>query len=112
MNYPRSKLRGICSKTILIGWSACRQTPPLGTPIRIAASCGVLDPLMNKDRSGLVAALALLARDRGEFSLMFQFLIAPMIDDRTCVLANPHPYTWEFICTREANRFGWNSLLG
>jgi len=61
---------------------------------------------------GLAAALALLARDRGEFSLMFQFLIAPMIDDRTCTLAEPHPYTGEFIWTREANRFGWISLLG
>ncbi|MBI1257900.1 MAG: alpha/beta fold hydrolase [Chloroflexi bacterium] len=61
---------------------------------------------------GLSAALALLARDRGEFSLMFQFLIAPMIDDRTVNLANPHPYTGEFIWTAEANRFGWTSLLG
>jgi acetyl esterase/lipase len=61
---------------------------------------------------GLAAALALLARDRGEFPLLFQFLIAPMIDDRTCTLVEPHPYTGEFIWTREANRFGWTSLLG
>lgn len=61
---------------------------------------------------GLAAALALLARDRGEFPLMFQLLIAPMLDDRTCVLESPHPYTGEFIWTREANRFGWESLLG
>lgn len=61
---------------------------------------------------GLAAALALMARDRGEFHLMFQLLIAPMIDDRTCTLAKPHPYTGEFIWTREANRFGWTSLLG
>ncbi len=61
---------------------------------------------------GLSAALALMARDRGEFPLMFQFLIAPMIDDRTVNLANPHPYTGEFIWTPEANRFGWTSLLG
>jgi len=61
---------------------------------------------------GLSAALALLTRDRGEFHLMFQFLIAPMIDDRTCTLAQPHPYTGEFIWTRDANRFGWTSLLG
>ncbi len=61
---------------------------------------------------GLAAALALLARDRGEVSLMFQFLIAPMIDDRTCMLAEPHPYTGEFIWTREANHFGWTSYLG
>lgn len=61
---------------------------------------------------GLAAALALLARDRGEFSLMFQFLVAPMLDDRTCAADNPHPYTGEFIWTREANRFGWTCLLG
>ncbi len=61
---------------------------------------------------GLAAALALLARDRGEVSLIFQCLLAPMIDDRTAVLANPHSYTGEFIWTKEANRFGWTSLLG
>lgn len=61
---------------------------------------------------GLAAALALLARDRGEIPLMFQILLAPMLDDRTCTLAKPHPYTGEFIWTPEANRFGWTSLLG
>ncbi|GCF06812.1 alpha/beta hydrolase [Dictyobacter arantiisoli] len=61
---------------------------------------------------GLAAALALLTRDCGEVSLAFQFLLAPMLDDRTCALAKPHPYTGEFIWTPEANRFGWTSLLG
>jgi acetyl esterase/lipase len=61
---------------------------------------------------GLAAGLALLARDRGEIPLAFQLLVAPMIDDRTCVLADPHPYTGEFIWTHQANRFGWTSLLG
>ena len=61
---------------------------------------------------GLSAALALLARDRAEVRLMFQFLIAPMLDDCTCTLATPHPYTGEFIWTPQANRFGWTSLLG
>jgi acetyl esterase/lipase len=61
---------------------------------------------------GLTAALALLTRDRGEVPLVFQFLLAPMLDDRTCTLAKPHPYTGEFIWTRESNRFGWTSLLG
>jgi Esterase/lipase len=61
---------------------------------------------------GLAAALALLTRDRGEVPLAFQFLLAPMLDDRTCTLAKPHPYTGEFIWTPEANRFGWTSLLG
>lgn len=61
---------------------------------------------------GLAAALALLARDRGEVPLVFQILLAPMLDDRTCTLTKPHPYTGEFIWTPEANRFGWTSLLG
>ncbi|HTI14508.1 MAG TPA: alpha/beta hydrolase [Dictyobacter sp.] len=61
---------------------------------------------------GLTAALALLTRDRGDFSLAFQFLLAPMLDDRTCTLTKPHPYTGEFIWTPETNRFGWTSLLG
>jgi acetyl esterase/lipase len=61
---------------------------------------------------GLAAGLALLTRDRGEVPLIFQLLLCPMLDDRTAALAEPHPYTGEFIWTAEANRFGWTSLLG
>lgn len=60
---------------------------------------------------GLAAALALLARDRGEHRLAFQHLIYPMIDDRTCVRA-PHPVAGEFIWDAAKNHFGWASLLG
>jgi triacylglycerol lipase len=60
---------------------------------------------------GLAAALALLVRDRGEYALAFQMLTYPMLDDRTCS-ANPHPYSGEFLWTRQNNRFGWTSLLG
>lgn len=60
---------------------------------------------------GLAAALALLARDRGQLRLQFQALIYPMLDDRTCV-ADPHPYTGEFVWTAQSNSFGWTSLLG
>ncbi|WP_157218892.1 alpha/beta hydrolase [Flavisphingomonas formosensis] len=60
---------------------------------------------------GLAAALALLARDRGEVPLIFQRLIYPMIDDRTCV-RDAHPYVGEFIWTPASNRFGWHALLG
>lgn len=55
---------------------------------------------------GLAAALALLARDRGEHRLAFQHLIYPMLDDRTCVTDDPHPFTGEFIWTAASNRFG------
>jgi triacylglycerol lipase len=61
---------------------------------------------------GLAAALALLARDRGEHKIAFQHLIYPMIDDRTCVTDAPHPYAGEFVWTPASNHFGWTSLLG
>lgn len=61
---------------------------------------------------GLAAALTLLARDRGEYKLAFQHLIYPMLDDRTCVTAEPNPVAGEFIWTPHNNAFGWSSLLG
>ncbi|MBL8545399.1 MAG: alpha/beta hydrolase [Hyphomonadaceae bacterium] len=61
---------------------------------------------------GLAAALALLARDRGDYKLAFQHLIYPMLDDRTCVAAEPNPVAGEFIWTPHNNAFGWSSLLG
>lgn len=61
---------------------------------------------------GLAAALALLARDRSTYSPAFQHLVCPMLDDRTCVCENPHPFTGEFVWTAGNNHFGWSSLLG
>ena len=61
---------------------------------------------------GLAAALALLARDRGEHALAFQHLIYPMLDDRTVTHPDPHPYTGEFIWDAHNNHFGWAALLG
>jgi acetyl esterase/lipase len=61
---------------------------------------------------GLAAALALLARDRGEYRLSFQHLFYPMLDDRTCVDASPSPFLGEFLWTRVNNAFGWSALLG
>ena len=61
---------------------------------------------------GLAAALALLARDRGAYKLTFQHLIYPMLDDRTCVAAEPNPVAGEFIWTPHNNHFGWSALLG
>ena len=60
---------------------------------------------------GLAAALALLARDRGEVDICFQQLIYPMLDDRNITPASHyvhHPKTWN----RKANIIGWSSLLG
>lgn len=61
---------------------------------------------------GLAAALALLARDRGEVRPVLQLLTYPMLDDRTARNENPHPYTGEFLWTAASNGFGWASLLG
>lgn len=61
---------------------------------------------------GLAAALAVMARDKGEFPIAFQHLIYPMLDDRTCTKVQPHPYCGEFIWTPDQNRFGWSAYLG
>lgn len=61
---------------------------------------------------GLAAALALLVRDRKEYSIIFQHLIHPMLDDRTCIKTDPNPFLGEFIWTPHNNHFGWSSLLG
>jgi triacylglycerol lipase len=60
---------------------------------------------------GHAAALAILARDRGEIPICLQLLDSPMLDDRTAS-AEPHPFCGEFIWTHESNRFGWQALLG
>ncbi len=60
---------------------------------------------------GLAAALALLARDRGEVNIAFQQLIYPMLDDRNITHAShyvQHPKVWN----RAANIAGWSALLG
>jgi triacylglycerol lipase len=61
---------------------------------------------------GHAAALALLARDRGEYAICFQMLDCPMLDDRTGSTHDPHPYCGEFVWTPEKNRYGWRALLG
>ncbi len=80
-----------------------------------AASLGVdrkrIAVLGESAGGGLAAALALLARDRGEVSIVHQHLIYPMIDDRTCV-AKTHGFAGEFVWTANSNLFGWSSLLG
>ncbi|KAL3444236.1 alpha/beta hydrolase fold-domain-containing protein [Aspergillus insuetus] len=61
---------------------------------------------------GLAAAVALLARDRGEIPhpLAKQILIQPMLDDRGSSTASPVPQcvTW----TWDDNVAGWTALLG
>jgi acetyl esterase/lipase len=59
---------------------------------------------------GLAAALALLARDRGEVPLAFQLLECPMIDDRQATSSSRLDRLP--IWSREANQVGWRSYLG
>jgi acetyl esterase/lipase len=59
---------------------------------------------------GLAAALALLARDRGEMSLGFQLLEAPMLDDRQCTPSSNLEDLVVF--SKHANEFCWRSYLG
>lgn len=61
---------------------------------------------------GHAAALAIAARDRGEFPICLQVLIYPMLDDRTGSTNRVPPYVGHFIWTEQSNRFGWSSLLG
>ncbi len=61
---------------------------------------------------GLAAAVAILARDRGEVPIIFQHLLCPMLDDRTANELDPHPFVGQFVWTRENNRFGWTAFLG
>jgi acetyl esterase/lipase len=61
---------------------------------------------------GFAAGAALYARDRQGPKFAFQHLIYPMIDDRTAVRKDLHPYVGEFVWTQANNYFGWLSLLG
>jgi acetyl esterase/lipase len=60
---------------------------------------------------GLAAGTALLARDRGEVPLCFQYLVYPMIDDRDAT-ASTHEITTTRAWNRHSNQIGWRSYLG
>lgn len=59
---------------------------------------------------GLCAALALMARDRGEVPVQFQLLDCPMLDDRQITASSQ--LDGLMIWSRESNTFGWKSYLG
>src|ERR1700761_9335902 len=58
---------------------------------------------------GLAAALALLARDRGEVKPAFQVLVYPMLDDRSSAAADKSGYR---LWNTRSNHFGWEAYLG
>ena len=59
---------------------------------------------------GLAAALALLARDRGEVPVAFQLLDSPMLDDRQVTPSSRQDGlpVW----SSQSNTFGWQAYLG
>lgn len=59
---------------------------------------------------GLCAALALLARDRGEVEVQFQLLDSPMIDDRQITPSSRLDDL--FVWSRSSNEFAWRAYLG
>jgi len=59
---------------------------------------------------GLAAALALLARDRGEPPVAFQLLDSAMLDDRQITLSSQQDGSR--LWNRNSNSFGWRSYLG
>jgi acetyl esterase/lipase len=58
---------------------------------------------------GLAAALALLARDRGEVTPTLQLLAYPTLDDRSGAGPNDSKYR---VLSPKSNRFGWTAYLG
>lgn len=61
---------------------------------------------------GHAAMLAIAARDRGEFPVAYQWLIYPMLDDRTGTHRAVPPHIGTFVWTREFNKQGWTAFLG
>lgn len=59
---------------------------------------------------GLTAALALLARDRGEVNLAFQMPLYPMLDDR--LLSESARDNNAYVWNSNTNRWSWKLYLG
>tara|TARA_B100000767_G_scaffold216848_1_gene204444 strand:+ start:193 stop:1164 length:972 start_codon:yes stop_codon:yes gene_type:complete len=60
--------------------------------------------------AGLAAGLALYVRDKTDITLVFQFLLCPMIDDR-CVTPSSHMITDERVWNRHSNLTAWKNYL-
>lgn len=64
--------------------------------------------------AGLAAALAILARDKGQYPIVAQVLVYPMLDHRTGTADSPHQNqsTGTFSWLPAANQFCWDCLRG
>ncbi len=83
-------------------WLAARHDVDAGRIAIGGASAG----------GGLAAALALLARDRGEIRPVLQLLSYPMVDDRTTLRDDLDENRTYRMWNQRSNRFGWRSYLG
>ncbi|MFT7653382.1 MAG: acetyl esterase/lipase [Candidatus Azotimanducaceae bacterium] len=62
---------------------------------------------------GLAAALAIHARDKGEYAICHQHLTYPMLDNQTGSAEHMGDrLVGEFVWTRQSNQFGWEGFLG
>jgi acetyl esterase/lipase len=76
----------------------------------LGADPGRLAVMGDSGGGGLAAAVALVARERGELRLARQVLVYPILDDRTTV---PDPALVPFMTwTYDDNATGWGALLG
>jgi len=60
---------------------------------------------------GLAAALAFVARDRGEVPVAAQLLVYPMLDDRSADRTDVDD-SGHRLWSQSSNRFGWDAYLG
>lgn len=119
---------GWCGAVGLVGVSVeCRLAPETPYPGPIEdCYCGLLWAYQHAEElgidggrlgvhgisagGGLAAALALLARDRGQVPLAFQLLDCPMLDDRQITFSSQ----LDGLCvwTKKTNAFAWRAYLG
>ncbi|HWH87642.1 MAG TPA: alpha/beta hydrolase [Pseudomonas sp.] len=88
-----------------LGWMVAQQQT-------LNIDAGQVHVMGHSAGGGLAAALAILARDRGEYPIASQVLIYPMLDYRSGSAASPHENGTTGIIgwPPEANRFCWQCL--
>lgn len=87
-----------------LSWLANRATELGVDPARVAIAG-------KSSGGGYAASLALMVRDRGEFSIRHQLLIHPMLDDRNTTRSS-YRVTDSQVWNRTANQIAWQAYLG